>query len=207
MRVKCVLLLSYGHFNLLEDCNKDITGYCNTMKIIIVKCCDYVCSDDFMATLSCNGFKEADELIGKLNNYKFDEIYCSPYLRTLQTVYPFCNALGKEALVNLEYALLPLNKLDINDKSTMFINCYTDIKEYFNYITSILNTRYETSVYPSNVKIKETDVDVENRLHPFLYNLRSNNYITNKTILIVTHDDITQLISKYFKNTCIVFVI
>lgn len=177
------------------------------MKIIIVKCCDYVCSADYMATLSYNGFKEADELIGKLNNYKFDEIYCSPYLRTLQTVFPFCNSCGIDNLVNLEYSLLPINKIDIDDKATMFVNCYNDINEYFNYITAILNTRYDTSVYPSNVKIKETSVDVENRLHPFLYNLRNKHYITNKTILIVTHDDIAQLISTYFKNTGITIVI
>jgi broad specificity phosphatase PhoE len=177
------------------------------MKIIIVKCCHSVCSDDCMATLSYNGFEEADELIGKLNNYKFDEIYCSPYLRTLQSIFPYCNAQGKDNLVNLEYSLLPKNKIDIDDKATMFVNCYTDIKEYFNYITPILNTKYETSVYPTNVKINETIGDIENRLHPFLYNLRNKHYITNKTILIVTHDDIAQRISNYLKDTGITIII
>lgn len=176
------------------------------MKIIIVKYCHGVCSDDCMATLSYSGFKEADELIGKLNNYKFDEIYCSPYLKTLQTIFPYCHALGKDNLVNLEYSLLPKNKIDIDDKATMFVNFYTDIKEYFNYITPILNTKYETSVYPTNVKIKETTVDIENRLHPFLYNLRNKHHKANKTILIVTHDDIAQLISTYLKDTDIVYV-
>jgi broad specificity phosphatase PhoE len=160
-----------------------------------------------MATLSYNGFEEADELIGKLNNYKFDEIYCSPYLRTLQSIFPYCNSLSKNDLVNLEYSLLPKNKIDMDDKATMFVNCYTDIKEYFNYITAILNTKYETSVYPSNVKINETIGDIENRLHPFLYNLRNKHYITNKTILIITHDDIAQHISNYLKDTGITIII
>ena len=177
------------------------------MKIIIVKCCHSVCSDDYMATLSYNGFKEADELIGKLNNYKFDEIYCSPYLRTLQTIFPYCYTLGKYDVVNLEYSLLPGKKIDSDDKATMFVNCYNDIDEYFNYITAILNTKYETSVYPSNVKINETSGDIENRLHPFLYNLRNKHYITNKTILIVTHDDIAQRISNYLKDTGITIII
>lgn len=169
------------------------------MKITVVQCCNSVASNDFLSILTYKGLYEAEALISKLHSIKPDKIFCSPFLRTLQTIYPYCIKYDK--YINVDNALLPISKVDVNDKSTLFINYYRDIYEHFNYITSIINTEYESSIYSNNIKIDEKDIDIKNRIYTFLYSICRSYENTNKNIALVVHADIIPFISRYFNNS------
>jgi broad specificity phosphatase PhoE len=44
----------------------------------------------YFTPLTAEGLVQADNLVEILKDEKIDIIYCSPFLRTLQTIYPFC---------------------------------------------------------------------------------------------------------------------
>lgn len=168
------------------------------MKITIVQCCDSVNSRDFLSTLTEQGFYEADRLVSKLNSIKPDKIFCPPFLRTLQTIYPYCIETDKH--INIDYALLPIHKVDIYDKSTLFINYHRDIYNYFNYITSIINDEYKSSIYSNNIKIKEEEIDIKNRICTFLYDVCKSYQNTKKNIALVVDADIIPFITRFFNS-------
>ena len=61
-------------------------------------------SVDFNTSLTDIGLhNSATTLCSKLENLNIDVIYCSPFLRTLQTIRPFCEKTGKQ--INIEWAL------------------------------------------------------------------------------------------------------
>ena len=174
------------------------------MKITIVQCCNSVDSNDFLSTLTEKGLCDADILVSKLHTIKPDKIFCSPFLRTLQTIYPYCTKYDK--YINVDNALLPISKVDVNDKSTLFINYYREICEHFNYITSIINTEYESSIYSNNIKIDENDIDIKNRIYTFLYSICRSYENTNKIIALVVHADLIPFITRHLKKNSIEIV-
>ena len=44
----------------------------------------------YFTPLTATGLEQADNLVEILKDEKIDTIYCSPFLRTLQTIYPYC---------------------------------------------------------------------------------------------------------------------
>lgn len=168
------------------------------MKITIIQCCDSVDSNDFLSILTEQGFYEADVLISKLNSIKPDKIFCSPFLRTLQTIYPYSIESGK--YINIDYALLPIHKVDMNDKSTLFLNYNKNSYDFFEYITSIINDEYKSSIYSNNIKIKERKIDIKNRICTFLYDVCKSYENTKKNIALVVDVDIIPFITQYFNS-------
>ena len=168
------------------------------MKITIVQCCDNIDSKDFLSTLTEKGFCDADNLVSKLNTIKPDEIFSSPFLRTLQTIYPY--SIESNKLINIDNALLPIYKVDINDKSTLFINYHRDICNYFNYILPVINDSYQSYIYSNNIKIDEENIDIKNRVHTFLYEICRSYKHTKKNIALVVDADIIPFIILFFNN-------
>ena len=168
------------------------------MKITIVQCCNSIDSNDLLSTLTERGFSEADNLISVLDSIKPDKIFCSPFLRTLQTIYPYCIEHNK--YINIDYALLPINKVDVNDESTLLINYYREIQEYFYYITAIINNEYKSSIYSNNVKIDEDKIDITNRIYTFLYSICKSYKDTNKNIALVVDKNIIPFLVRHLKN-------
>ena len=61
-------------------------------------------SIDFDTLLTPRGVQRAEkEICQVLQRINFDEIYCSPFIRTLQTIKPYCDLTGSK--INLEWAL------------------------------------------------------------------------------------------------------
>lgn len=59
----------------------------------------------FSSTLTSKGLSNADTLIrAQLMLLKIDNIYCSPFIRSLQTIAPYCRRMNKK--VNIEWALM-----------------------------------------------------------------------------------------------------
>ena len=54
----------------------------------------------YFTPLTAEGLIQADNLVEPLKELNIDTIYCSPFLRTLQTIYPYCIETNKT--VNIE---------------------------------------------------------------------------------------------------------
>ena len=42
-----------------------------------------------LSPLTSNGFMNSLKLVNEINDIKPDIIYCSPFLRTIETIYPY----------------------------------------------------------------------------------------------------------------------
>lgn len=114
------------------------------------------------------------KVCGKLAPASLDIIYCSPYLRTLQTIQPHCVQTG--AKVNLDWSIAELMPADA---------------KYYPQFHSIVNEGYQ-SFTPYQASDESGAVrfdDIAQRVGPFLDSLDRN-----KNILLVTHLPIINVI-------------
>ncbi len=139
----------------------------------------------FFSNLTEEGKKDATKLVKQLNKLHIDVIYCSPLVRTLQTISPYCKK--NNVKVHIEYGLYEYKHYpyflfepkiygldDINDKD----------------LTSIVNKRCRSKIKKCNFEyssLLETESDLEKRLSIFLHSIRKNHKLKNKTILFVSH--------------------
>ena len=65
------------------------------MKIIILRHAERYESPQYFTPLTINGLMQADKMITELPA-DIDCIYCSPFLRTIQTIFPYCKQHNKK---------------------------------------------------------------------------------------------------------------
>lgn len=89
-------------------------------------------NSNFETPLTPEGISRAEnELCDKLEELEIDTIYCSPFLRTIQTIYPFCKRKGLR--VNIDWTLaesLPVNPDSFSEYSDIINNKYKSVREY-----------------------------------------------------------------------------
>jgi 2,3-bisphosphoglycerate-dependent phosphoglycerate mutase len=73
------------------------------MKIYILRHEDRTMDGTFFSPLTQDGLDNAVKLIELLNKYNIDCIYSSPFIRTLQTVYPYAKSKGLK--INADHSL------------------------------------------------------------------------------------------------------
>lgn len=152
----------------------------------------------FFSNLTKDGFKDSFKLINKLNEYDIKYIYCSPLVRTLQTIHPYC--IRNNRKVFIEYAL---HEYKHNPYFLIEPKIY-DIKDINNnFLTKIRDKKYKS-------KFKKTDFDyvlledenhLEKRLNKFLDKLKNNKKMKDETILFVSHKGVINKIKKMY-NLC-----
>ena len=166
------------------------------MKIVIINCAESQSSHEYFTMLTKNGFIQADELGAVLQDdtgsLKPDIIYASPFIRAIQTIYPYC--IDNDTKVRLECSLYPVLK---QDSTEYYTDHKTKLPSHFRYLVPIVDRDYNTELFHTNVKGAETDIDVNNRIKPFLYNLKKRYSDTDKTVLIVTHIDTIPYMLEY----------
>ena len=160
------------------------------MKFIIITNTETNTETNATDMLSKSGFENAENL-KKILNITPDIVFSSPYISTLQTIYPFCFTNNIE--VNIDYALYPCKHMDITYSETKYL-------EFYPYLYDIVNLNYKGVCLNNNIAKIERDIDIKNRLYPFLYDLSNTLDKTNKTVLIVTHPCIKKLILEYFNK-------
>ena len=139
----------------------------------------------------------ADALAKTLKSTPIHSIYCSPFLRTLQTIYPYC-AENKQK-VNIENAFY--ESLDDNKFNRYnYRHRVADLVDSYPHLLRIVDSGYKSTVFVSNIRCQETAVQVTNRVFPFVCNLCSVNKGSGKTFLIVTHGTICNAIKKFFND-------
>lgn len=167
------------------------------MKIFILRHEDRTQDASFFSPLTKNGLENSKKLINKFEDLDINYVYSSPYIRTLQTIYPYIKS--KEKRLRLEYALS-----EINDPHLIPKNAHgTYLPEYLAQ-SFLYDENYKSVNQPNELKYPETEKDVAVRIKNFLKILITNHYKTDDKILLVTHqvvcNNILNLVNKLLKN-------
>lgn len=150
------------------------------MKIYILRHEDRTQDATFFSPLTSKGLSRSVDLIKILNKYGITKIYSSPFIRTLQTVYPF--AKHNNLKINLEYGLAEIQSPFIIPEKSYQVRIPTYMAESFNY-----NPKYKSLINPEGYTYPEEDKNVLSRINTFLKYLFNNKLETDSVILIVTH--------------------
>tara|TARA_B110000858_G_C17759385_1_gene453715 strand:- start:244 stop:789 length:546 start_codon:yes stop_codon:yes gene_type:complete len=165
------------------------------MRIIILRHCKRYKSPEFKTTLTNSGFIQADALIEKLKDLKIDIIMCSPFIRTIHTIFPF--TMWNSKLINIENSLMEYLDLDIHTRESI----QYDLDTYGNYIKMGINIHYNSFLKLEDVHIKETEEQLHTRIANFLQHLKLK-YLDTTNILLVSHMSTCNALKHYFtKNT------
>ena len=157
------------------------------MKIYLLRHEDRTMDLTFFSPLTKNGLDNSKNLIKFLEKEKINSIYSSPYIRTLQTVYPY--AKKYDIKPKLEYSLTELYQDENIPKKSYQITLPEYISESFNY-----DNEYNSLIMPDNINFPEDLKDFNKRIKNFLKNIIKDNYLTDKNILLVTHQGVIDLI-------------
>ena len=120
--------------------------------------------------LTQHGFLNSLKLI-KINEINPDIIYCSPFLRTIETIYPYCKAYNKK--INIENSLYEY----IHAKEFKYFNYIHFVEDlrknkYQKMLLDCINEEYESELNVYDIKYPENYPDLYNRVHKFIFNLK-----------------------------------
>lgn len=163
------------------------------MKIYILRHEDKTMDTSFFSPLTENGIKNSIELMDILKEEEIDIVFSSPFIRTLQTVYPFCKE--NNIKINIDYSIS-----EIQNENTILKNSYTlQLPDYLKKKYNCCN--YKSLILPNEYIYPEKMDNVIKRVKKFLHFLISNydNY-KNKNILIVSHIIVCNIIGKLAYN-------
>ena len=150
------------------------------MKIYILRHEDRTQDCSFFSPLTKKGLEKSINLIDSLEKCNINIIYSSPFIRTLQTVYPY--AKDKDIKINLEYGLSEIHHEDLIPKKAYGMYLPEYIAELFNY-----NSEYKTLMKPTEITFPEKEINVERRTKRILRSIVNKYMNTDANILIVTH--------------------
>jgi broad specificity phosphatase PhoE len=134
----------------------------------------------FFAPLTKQGIENSHALIKTLANCNINKVYCSPFIRALQTVDPYIRE--TKSKINIEYGLEEINHEDIIAKKAAGVNLPEYLAEIFNY-----DPEYKSYIKPDQIIYPEKTCHVEKRIKRFLRHLITEQTNTDNTILLVTH--------------------
>ena len=157
------------------------------MKIYILRHEDRTMDLTFFSPLTKSGLENSIKLIDNLEKEKVNSIYSSPYIRTLQTIYPYSKKYNLKP--KLDYSITELYQEDNIPKKSYQITIPEYIAESFNY-----DENYESLFMPNKIDFPEKIPAFKKRIKFFLKNLIRNNYNTDKNILLVTHQGVIDIL-------------
>lgn len=147
----------------------------------------------FFSPLTKQGLENSIKLIDDLKKEHINIIYSSPYIKTLQTIYPYCKE--HKLKIKLEYALSEINNKDKIPKSSYQIRLPEYLAELFDY-DSIYNEKFA----PEEFNYPENEKEVYKRVQQILKHIISEHALNNNNIILVTHNIICKLILKIIKK-------
>lgn len=163
------------------------------MKIYILRHEDRTQDATFFSPLTKLGLDNAEKLIEPLEKLNIKHIYSSPFVRTLQTIYPFSKK--NNIKVKLEYGLSELQNEDIIPKKSYQVRLPEYMAELFNY-----EPNYKEKVEPENLIYPEKEINVLSRVRSILKHIVTIHGETDDNILIVTHQTVCRTILKIVKK-------
>lgn len=166
------------------------------MKIYILRHEDRTQDCSFFAPLTKKGLENSTKLIDYLKKQNITKVYCSPFIRTLQTVYPFVketNSKNPNFKINLEYGLVELHHEDLIPKKAVGISLPEYLAESF-----CCDLEYKSVIKSTDIVYPEKDKDVCLRTKRLLKKIIEEHVETetNANILLVTHQVVCAEILK-----------
>jgi broad specificity phosphatase PhoE len=146
--------------------------------------------------LTENGKKNADSIVlENLSKENIDIIFCSPFIRTIETIYPYC--VKNNIKINIEYSICEYlhNRYFIKNEPRYELN---DILNNYSTkdLTNIINNTYESLIKKDDLIVLEDEIQLEKRVKNFFDYLKLN--YSNKNILIVTHKGVINKIKDLY---------
>jgi len=167
------------------------------MKIFILRHEDRTQDASLFAPLTKIGLEKSVKLANTLDEINITTIYSSPYIRTLQTIYPYVKTKGKN--IKIDYSLSEINDDNLISKNSVGTNLPEYIAESFLY-----DSQYKSVIQPENIPYPEKERDVQKRIKQFLKGIILNHYQRDDNIIIVTHQvvcsNILKMINKLTGN-------
>ncbi len=164
------------------------------MKIYILRHEDRTQDCSFFAPLTKKGLDNSNKLAHQMAKSNIGVIFSSPFIRTLQTIYPF--AKEKDLKINLEYGIAEIHNEDIIPKKAVGISLPEYLAECFNY-----NPEYKPIIKPTEIVYPETSKDVCTRTMRVLRKIIEEYAKTDASIILVTHQTVCNEILKIINNS------
>ena len=165
------------------------------MRIYILRHEDRTQDCSFFAPLTEKGLNNSVKLIEYLKKLNITKIYCSPFIRTLQTIYPFVkevNSTNSDFKINLEYGLSEIHNQDLIPPKAVGISLPEYLAKSF-----CCNLEYKSIIKPANeINYPEKDKDVCLRVKRVLKKIIEEHSEINANILLVSHQSVCAHILK-----------
>jgi len=143
------------------------------MKLYILRHEERTSDATFFSPLTEQGLLNSNKLVNKLEKLNITKIYCSPFIRTLQTIYPFVIKYNN-IKINLEYNLIEIQHESIIAPKSYGVELPLYMAKLFNY-----NPDYISAMKPDMINYPERFEHVEYRTKQFLKALILKYYNTN----------------------------
>ena len=155
------------------------------MKIYFLRHEDRYKTTSFFTPLTEKGKKNSVKLINILKTLNINQIYSSPFLRTLQTIEPYIKKFRKK--VNLENSIRETNTLKVLTKKESKFDLPDDFHSKFN-----VNKSYQSFLKKDKIIYPEEMSYLKKRFNNFLKHLIEKYHKTEENILIVSHAGIIE---------------
>lgn len=155
------------------------------MRLFIVRHCERFSSPLYKSQLTEEGKIDATKLCISLYENNINKVYCSPYLRCIQTVERYCDLFNKE--LNIEYGFSENSLMLIKNDIDNLLENYNNNKEY----TSKIDIK---EINKTNYNINE----VIKRIGNLLISIIEEHKHTENNILICTHQTNINIILYLF---------
>lgn len=160
------------------------------MKIYVLRHEERTKDATMFSPLTLEGLKKSNDLIKYLEELNINVIYCSPFIRTMQTIYPYSKK--NNVKLNLDYSLVELLNEKIIPVNSFNVELPKYIAESFN-----SNLEYIPIMTQDDLTYPETYKSLDSRVKKFLKNIMlKHSKEKQDNILIVTHEGVCNVIFK-----------
>jgi broad specificity phosphatase PhoE len=150
------------------------------MKIYILRHEERTKDASFFSPLTKQGHKNAQNLVNTLKKLNINKIYCSPYIRTLQTIYPY--SYKYNIPINIDYGLVEILHESIIPAKSYDVELPDYMADYFN-----VNKSYYPLITNKDLEYPENDEKLLKRTKKIFKHIIDTNKHTHNNILVITH--------------------
>tara|TARA_B110000908_G_C10212373_1_gene430925 strand:- start:148 stop:723 length:576 start_codon:yes stop_codon:yes gene_type:complete len=150
----------------------------------------------YFVSLTDEGLLNSIKLVDRINEIQIDEIYCSPFLRTIQTILPYCKKYNRK--IKIEYSLYEYIDPHVFNSYT-FKHTHDELYGNFDEISKYIDETYTSFLSVDALNYEESIKGCVSRVCPFIDNLytKSNN---KQNILLISHGTPLAIIKKFVEK-------
>ena len=164
------------------------------MRIYIIRHEDRTQDATMFSPLTEEGLENSKNLVEIISSLDVNVLYSSPFIRTLQTVFPYSKK--KNIKINIDYSISELQHPDLIPPNSYQVHLPKYIAQQFN-----SNEKYTSNIQPTDYIFPESPNELNKRVRSFLKKIITNHQSTNDIILISTHQGVCNCILKTIERT------